>query len=278
MDSLQRLAAFTSDPAGGNPAGVHIADALPDAATMLAIAADVGYSETAFLAPASTGRTDRWVTRYWSPLAEVDFCGHATIASGVALARAHGEGTYVLDTNVGDVVVETSSDDDGPTATLESVDPRTAALDGPRLDALLATFGWSNDVLAPSWTPAVAFAGVWHPVLVLADRAVLAGMTYDFEALQRLMTVEGWTTIQVVVPTDDGFDARDPFPVGGVVEDPATGAAAAALGGYLRAHGRVDPPATVTIRQGEDMGRPSTLVVDIPPSGGIRVRGHAADL
>ena len=276
MDSLQRLAAFTSDPAGGNPAGVHIAEALPDDASMLAIAAEVGYSETAFLAPASPGRTDRWQTRYWSPLAEVDFCGHATIASGVALAAAHGEGTYVLVTNVGEVVVETSSDDDGPTATLESVDPRTTPLTAPQLDALLATFAWTTDVLHPDWTPAVAFAGVWHPVLVLADRAVLAGMTYDFDALQQLMTDEGWTTIQVVVPTADGFDARDPFPVGGVVEDPATGAAAAALGGYLRAHGHVEPPATVTVRQGEDMGRPSTLVVHIPRTGGIRVSGHAA--
>jgi PhzF family phenazine biosynthesis protein len=74
------------------------------------------------------------------------------------------------------------------------------------------------------------------------------------------------------------FHARNPFPVGGVVEDPATGAAAAALGGYLRALGAVTPPATITIRQGEAMGRASRLEVDIPKTGGIVVRGTAVTL
>ncbi len=60
-----------------------------------------------------------------------------------------------------------------------------------------------------------------------------------------------------------GFHARNPFPVGGVVEDPATGAAAAAFGAYLRELGLVRPPANVTILQGHDMGRPSRLTVGI---------------
>ncbi|HET9902021.1 MAG TPA: PhzF family phenazine biosynthesis isomerase, partial [Actinomycetes bacterium] len=82
MNYVHRLAAFSADPAGGNPAGV-----VPDARglsdrDMLQIAADVGYSETAFLVDAGNGRYD---VRYFSPLAEVPFCGHATIASGVLL-------------------------------------------------------------------------------------------------------------------------------------------------------------------------------------------------
>jgi len=69
------------------------------------------------------------------------------------------------------------------------------------------------------------------------------------------------------------FHSRNPFPVGGVVEDPATGAAAAALGGYLRAAGLIPVPSTVTILQGEAMGRPSRIVVDVPVDGGIVVSG-----
>ena len=84
--TLLRLAAFTADPAGGNPAGVWIGDELPPAGEMQRIAAEVGYSETAFLAPDASGEPGRWRVRYFSPLAEVPFCGHATIASGVALA------------------------------------------------------------------------------------------------------------------------------------------------------------------------------------------------
>ena len=72
------------------------------------------------------------------------------------------------------------------------------------------------------------------------------------------------------------FHARNPFPVGGVVEDPATGAAAAAFGAYLRALELVTPPARMTLLQGEDMGRPSLLLVDIAPGdGAIDVTGPA---
>jgi PhzF family phenazine biosynthesis protein len=78
--------------------------------------------------------------------------------------------------------------------------------------------------------------------------------------------------------TSDTFDARNPFPVGGVVEDPATGAAAAALGAYLRTLEIVAPPATIAIRQGDDMGRPSRLTVEIGTEPGIRVTGRAVAL
>ena len=74
------------------------------------------------------------------------------------------------------------------------------------------------------------------------------------------------------------FLSRNPFPVGGVVEDPATGAAAAALGGYLRDAGLIEAPASIVIRQGQAMGRPSRIRVDIPPMGGIVVRGTAVRL
>ena len=110
---IQRLAAFTDDPAGGNPAGVVVADALPDAGEMQNIAAAVGYSETAFLAAQGGGDDGAYVVRYFSPEAEVDFCGHATIAAGVLLGTQRGAGTYRLHTNVGVVPVEVARRDDG---------------------------------------------------------------------------------------------------------------------------------------------------------------------
>ncbi len=62
------------------------------------------------------------------------------------------------------------------------------------------------------------------------------------------------------------------------MEDPATGAAAAALGGYLRDAGLIAPPATFVIRQGEAMGRPSLLTVGVPAVGGIVVTGSAVEI
>ena len=87
-----------------------------------------------------------------------------------------------------------------------------------------------------------------------------------------------WTTVALVHREAPGlFHARNPFPPGGVREDPATGAAAAALGGYLRELGLVEPPATVVVHQGDDLGRPGVLTVTIPrdPASGIEVSGTA---
>ena len=94
-----------------------------------------------------------------------------------------------------------------------------------------------------------------------------ADLDYDFDALTGLMAAHDWTTVDLIYRAPGGhtFWSRNPFPPGGVVEDPATGAAAAAFGGYLRELGLISPPAQITIHQGDDMGRPGVLRVDIPP-------------
>jgi PhzF family phenazine biosynthesis protein len=269
-----RYAAFTHDPAGGNPAGVVLdADGLDDA-TMLATAAEVGYSESAFLSPRGAGR---FGVRYFSPLAEVPFCGHATIATGVAWAERHGAGTMLLETRAGEVGVETSSVDGVMTATLTSVPPKVGPLSDVLVGRLLGALRWSVDDLDASLPLSVAYAGAWHPVVAAATRARLAHLDYDFDALGALMAEQDWTTVQLVHRTGPtSFDVRNPFPPGGIVEDPATGAAAAAFGGYLRPLALVELPATVALRQGDDLGRPSRLTVTIPAGDtGISVTGAA---
>lgn len=273
---LFRLAAFTDVPGGGNPAGVWVGDALPDAATMQRIAADVGFSETAFVAPREGSvRT----VRYYSAEAEVSFCGHATIATGVVLGETSGDGTYRLETAVGAVPVVVRQHGVHRSASLTSVAPRYEGAPDDLLDTVLAALRWSRDELDPAIPPARAYAGAWHLVLAARDLARLTVLDYDFDALKAIMLRDGLTTIQLVWREDARvFHARNPFPVGGVVEDPATGAAAAALGGYLRDAGLVAPPTTLLIRQGEAMRRPSRLTVEIPPDGGITVTGSAVTL
>ncbi|MFI7304006.1 PhzF family phenazine biosynthesis protein [Micromonospora aurantiaca] len=279
MDVL-RYAAFTADPAGGNPAGVVLDATGAGDAEMQQVAAEVGYSETAFLVP--TGEGGRFTVRYFSPKAEVPFCGHATIASAVAYAQRHGPGVLHLDTRAGLVEVATSVQADGATtATLTSVAPRTVPLAAGDLAALLAALRWSPDDLDATLPPRVAYAGAWHPIVAAATRRRLADLDYDMAALSALMAERDWTTIDLVHRESPlVFHARNPFPPGGVVEDAATGAAAAAFGGYLRELGLVRPPATVTVRQGEDMGRPSLLTIGIPaaPGAGIAVTGTAVPI
>jgi PhzF family phenazine biosynthesis protein len=270
---LFKLAAFTDTPEGGNPAGVWIGDELPDPSTMQRIAAEVGFSETAFLAPASGSAR---VVRYYSPVAEVPFCGHATIAAGIVLAEAGGDGVYRLATAVGEVPVSVRQRSGQRLASLTSVEPRCAPADRSLLTDALATLGWDEAELDPSIPPARAYAGAWHLVLAVARARRLATLDYDFDRLKAIMLAHDLTTLQLVWRESHGvFHARNPFPVGGIVEDPATGAAAAALGGYLREAGLIQAPVVVTIRQGEAMGRPSLLTVEIPEHGGIIVTGTA---
>ncbi|GAB2496224.1 PhzF family phenazine biosynthesis isomerase [Nocardiopsis aegyptia] len=274
---ILRYTAFTADPSGGNPAGVVLDAAELDDDAMLTVAADLGYSETAFVT-ARDERRRRFTVRYFSPLAEVDFCGHATVATAVALAERLGAGPLVFDTAVGEVPVDTATDTGEATrATLTSVPTTSRPAGAAELDATLTALGWHPTDLDPALPPRVAFGGVHHLVLAAKTRERLADLDYDFDALGAHMRRAGWATLQLVWrESPDLFHARDPFPVGGVVEDPATGAAAAALGGYLRDLGLVAEPTVVTVRQGEDMGRPSTLTVALDPDDArVRVSGHA---
>jgi PhzF family phenazine biosynthesis protein len=276
MTEILRLAAFTDVPAGGNPAGVVLDATTLDAAAMQAIAADVGYSETAFLTRIDTdGAYD---VRYFSPAAEVPFCGHATIATAVALAQRDGAGTIVLTTQSGPVTVRTHADGEAITATLSSVAPHVAPpLTDDELAPALAALRWSAAELDPDLPPRVAFAGARHLILGARTRERLADLDYDFDALKSYMLERDLVTVDLVCRDDaTTFHARNPFPVGGVVEDPATGAAAAAFGAYLRTLELVRPPARVTVHQGDDMGRPSLLLIDLDVGDGpIHVTGQA---
>ncbi len=273
-----RYAAFTEQGAGGNPAGVVLDARGLEAAERLAIAAEVGYSETAFVEPSA--EQGQYRVRYFSPRAEVAFCGHATIAAAVALAERLGPGQLHFDTLAGPVPVATQVGEAGATATLTSVPTRTRPARDDELDRALHTLRWNRDDLDAHYPAHVAYAGNEHLILALRDRDRLGELDYDYPALAALMTEQAWTTLQLVhAHSPVLFAARNPFPPGGVVEYPATGAAAAAFGGYLQALGLVDLPAQVTVLQGEDMGRPSRLLIDISNDDDrIRVTGTAAAL
>lgn len=276
---VMRYAAFSTDPAGGNPAGVVLDAAGLDDDAMLRIAADTGYSETAFLNPADDSS---FGVRYFSPLTEVPFCGHATIALAVAYAERHGPGELQLQTLAGPVTVATKRTADGwLAATLVSVAPRSTPIMAEDLAELLAALRWPATDLDQELPPRAAYAGAWHPVIAAATRSRLADLNYDMTALADLMTRLDWTTIDLVWrESETVFHARNPFPPGGVVEDPVTGAAAAAFGGYLRELGLVPVPATITIYQGQDLGRPGVIGVRIPaePDSGLEVTGTAVPM
>jgi len=265
---ILRIAAFSDGPSGGNPAGVVVREVLPSVPDMQRLAAEVGYSETVFAAPEGDG----WRVRYFSPEEEVAFCGHATIALGSVLAKRAGEGVFQLELNSGPISVEVGREGG---VTLTSPPTRSAAADPVLIDAALKLFRLEPCDLDPALPPAIAHAGNDHLILALRDRATLAEMSYDLSDGARLMRQNGLTTIDLLwAEMPRRFHSRNAFAVGGVLEDPATGAAAAALSGYLRDIGWPHQGG-IDIVQGEDMGATSLLRAEIGQSRGegIRVSG-----
>lgn len=278
QQEILRYTAFAAEPGGGNPAGLVLDAAGLSDDQMLAIARQVGYPETAFVV-GSTATGPR--VRYFSPSAEVPFCGHATVALAVALAEREGTGRRVFTTLAGEVALDATAGADGAVqVAMTSVEPATRDLDPALLARLFDLLGLEAADIAPGFPVLESFAGNWHPVLVLHDRELFHQFRFAPGPLAELKREAGWAgTVTVLHRTGDReYEARNLFPAGRITEDPATGSAAASTGAYLRHIGAAQPGDRITIRQGRHVGRPSLLLVDVPEVGGITVTGSATPI
>lgn len=270
---VERIAAFCDGDRGGNPAGVVVCTSLPEPGEMQAIATEVGYSETVFAAPMG----DSWRVRYFAPEMEVAFCGHATIALGASFAARQGGGVRRLLLNHAQISVEGFCDGDGMGAALRSPPASSRPVAADLVSEALRLFNYRPHDVDSRLPPAMANAGNDHLVLALRSRELLSRMIYELPAGRAFMLGAGITTVSFIfAATPRLFHVRNPFASGGVYEDPATGAAAAALGGYLNDIAWPSGGA-IEILQGEDMGVPSRIGVEMPdsPERSIRVSGRA---
>lgn len=273
-----RYTAFAAEPGGGNPAGLVLDAAALTDDEMLAVAREVGYPETAFVVGATATGPH---VRYFSPAAEVPFCGHATVALAVALAERQGLGRRVFTTAAGEVALDATTGPDGVVrVAMTSVEPATRDIDPALLARLFDLLGLTADDIAPGFPVLESFAGNRHPVLVLHDPEIFHQFRFAPGPLAALKHEAGWQgTVTVLHRTGEReYEARNLFPAGRITEDPATGSAAASTGAYLREVGAVEPGDRVVIRQGRHVGRPSLLLVDVPESGGITVTGSATPI
>src|ERR1051325_5041041 len=141
--NVLRIAAFSHNGQGGNPAGVAFYESMPSDEEMLKVAKEGGYSETAFLVK----QPDGWRVRYFAPAKEVAFCGHATIALGTVLGECFGEGEYTLTLNNGSITVRAEKAGNKYLSTLQS--PETWSEEAPKefVDQILANFHLTRDQL-----------------------------------------------------------------------------------------------------------------------------------
>lgn len=270
---VERIAAFSYEGEGGNPAGVLVTNEMLHEEKMQAIAKEVNYSETAFLSKHEKG----FRIRYFSPETEIAFCGHATIASGAVLAKEFGLGEYELVLNDGSVVINTSKKEGKDVTSIRSVPTQTKEVEETFIKEALALFNFNQEDLNPNYPVKIAFSGNWHLILCVNKKELLEKMAYDFEAAQAWMRKESITTISVLFTEDNTlFHSRNPFAFGGVYEDPATGSAAIALAEYLRSTG-LKEEGQIEILQGFDMKQPSRLFASFSkePNSSVEIYGES---
>lgn len=273
---LYTVDAFTDVPLGGNPAGVALfQDKLPDEAEMRRVAAQVGYSETAFLRRIAP---DRFEVRYFTPVEEVALCGHATVGSFSLLLQKgliEGGRTYIAQTGAGDIRVDIAA---GLVWLDMAVPKELGQLSDADASALLSMYGLEEGAFG-TLHPAMVDTGLPDIMMPLVNPALLAALKPDMEAISALSKRLNVTGVHAFALASDGVHCRNFAPLYGIDEESATGTSNGALTYYLYRRGLVQPDATNLFIQGEAMGKPSKiysrLSVSRDGSVSIRVGGSA---
>ncbi|MCC9711856.1 PhzF family phenazine biosynthesis protein [Streptomyces sp. MNU76] len=218
--------AFTDRPFSGNPAGVLLLDAFPDDAWLRNVAKEVNHAETAFAHPLPAGGDADWALRWFTPVAEVAMCGHATLATAHVLNSTHThEGPVRFATRSG-VLIATPQPDgsltlDFPTAPLTPV---------PVPDGVAEALG-AEPLSAFDTGPQVG-----DLLLELADEKTILGLTPDLRSLGRYSERGIIATARAEdAAADHDYVSRCFFPNIGIDEDPVTGSAHTALAPFWSA-------------------------------------------
>ncbi|WP_020132807.1 PhzF family phenazine biosynthesis protein [Streptomyces sp. 303MFCol5.2] len=215
--------AFTDRPFTGNPAGVLLLDAFPDDNRLQNVALEVNHAETAFAHPLPGGGEADWALRWFTPVAEVDMCGHATLATAHVLhtTGAH-EGPVRFATRSG-VLVATPAEDGSTT-----LDFPTAPLTGVEIPAGVADALGAEPLACADTGPHVG-----DLLVELADEKTVHALRPDHKALGAHSRRGIIATARAENP-DLGYDfvSRCFFPNIGIDEDPVTGSAHTALAPY----------------------------------------------
>lgn len=270
--------AFTTVPLGGNAAGVvRLTEGYPPESEMLALARELGFSETAFVLPLDKSTIQ---LRYFTPTDEVDLCGHATVAAFHGLlqwgAIKSGQ-TYTGRTLAGDLNIDVDTDG---TVWLDMAPPRELGeLTREDSDALYKMYGLQPRD-AGGLRPAMVSSGLPDIMMPIATRELLAALKPDMDAITELSKKLNVTGVHAFVPGDGEICAyvRNFAPLYGIDEEAATGTANGALTYYLYRRGLVKSGEVNRFLQGEAMGRPSEIRSRLEANADqilIRVGGHA---
>ena len=262
--------AFTDKPFGGNPAGVALLDGeiFPEDSLMRQIAAELRYSETAFVRRDS-GK--EFTVRYFTPMAEVELCGHATIATFALMHQAFGlSGRCLCHTKAGDLSIEAGERVMMQMATPEIVE----TID--ETEEIYRALGIRD--YTPILPVMIVSTGLPDFMIQVGNVETLNRLPLDMNAISAVTEKHNAVSFHVFAFGNDGHTAhvRDFGPLYGIPEESATGTANASLTHYLQQNGCIPATGDFSFLQGEAMGRPSVVATRVTADGTIYVGGTAA--
>jgi trans-2,3-dihydro-3-hydroxyanthranilate isomerase len=247
---------FSETPLEGNPVAVFLDGSGISAAQMQRVAREMNLSETTFVLPARQGADAR--IRIFTPVNELPFAGHPMLGTAIVLGALRAASTLRLETAMGVIPVDLHRGDErvGYGRMRQPVPTWTAY---EHADELLAALGLEDSTL-----PVEAYRnGPTHVFVGVPSGTELAGLEPDQRALARLPDMAA----NCFTGTGVRWRMRMFSPAYGVTEDPATGSAAGPLAVHLARHGRIDYGQRIEIRQGVEIGRPSTMFAGATGAG-----------
>jgi trans-2,3-dihydro-3-hydroxyanthranilate isomerase len=240
---------FTDTPLAGNQLAVFTDARDLDELTMQALAKEMNFSESVFVLPPTVDDAEVRI-RIFTPVRELPFAGHPVLGAAFVLGGPLQRTVLRLQTDAGVVPVELQRD--GPRIVFGSMEqPIVAAEPVANADAIVAALGVDGSLL-----PVERYAlGPGHAYVALSSPEEVAALQPDFDALAAA-TGDG---VNCFARDGERVKTRMFAPAHGVREDPATGSAAGPLALHLARHGWLGWGDQVEIRQGAEVGRPSTL-------------------
>lgn len=272
--------AFTAQRFSGNPAGVVLLDGgedWPDEAFMRKLAAELRHSETVFVRQERDGA---WSLRYFTPEAEVDLCGHATVAAFTVLREEWGlaPGTYPVQTRAGRLEIGLERD----AVWMDMAPPEERRGFSPEEEGeLYAAFGLTPADRPADLRPAAVSTGLCDILLPVATEKALDRAVQDEAEVTRLSRHYGVVGVHMFWAgreEDQTARCRNFAPACGVPEESATGTSNGALTYYLYRRGLLRSGGVNRFTQGEGLGRPSEILSRLETEGErvrVRIGGRA---
>ena len=261
--------AFTDKPGMGNPAGIVLDAGNLSEAQMLAVAAAIGFNETAFIMPSDKAE---FRLRFFTPGHEMDLCGHATIASLYMMKERGflGFGEIKLETRAGVLPISITEDGGRIIVGMQQAEYQEERFTGSLKD-LAGSIGLSEEDLDPRFPVVYGSTGIWTLLLPVKSLEKFRYMNPHNARFPEILTPKPHSSIhpfclQTIHPEADMHGRHFSSPFSGTVEDPVTGTASGVMGAYYQKYIRTsrENKDAILVEQGQEIGKDGTILVELP--------------